>query len=161
MSEQNHQKTKTISYRGGIVTFSIPANWREEYEESGGAMFYEDRPDSGTLRLNVLTFESDDTPALQMALDAFPVDSFQLLPAGFPIQYAINEAMEHEEQLHIHIWKIAVPIPPHGLRIVVFQHTILARQESDSLIISELALLRESIHSAHFSQAAGITGSYP
>ena len=152
MSKQINQKTKIINYRGGIVTFSIPVNWREEYEALGGATFYEDHSDSGTLRLNVLTFESDDTPAQQMSLNAFPVDSFQLLPTGFPILYAVNEAMEDEDRLHIHIWKVAVPILPHCLRIVVFQHTILASQESDPLIMSELALLRQSIHSAHFSK---------
>lgn len=48
---------KTINYRGGVVTMEIPAHWKEEYEPKGGGTFYEDRADSGTLRLNVLTFE--------------------------------------------------------------------------------------------------------
>ena len=159
MIEQNNQKTKTISYRGGIVTFSIPRTWREEYEASGGAIFYEDRPHSGTLRLNVLTFESDDRHSQQMALDAFPADSFELLPNGFPIQYAVNEVEEDEELLHIHAWKIAVPIPPNNLRLVVFQHAILASPEIDPTMMSELDFLRQSIHSADFSQAAGSAGS--
>ena len=34
-------KLKKISYRGGVVEFSIPANWKEEYERDGGGMFYE------------------------------------------------------------------------------------------------------------------------
>ncbi|MBL8085918.1 MAG: hypothetical protein JNN26_25045, partial [Candidatus Obscuribacter sp.] len=50
---------KTIVYRGGIVKFQIPSHWKEEYEEEGGGTFYEDSADSGTLRLNVLTFESE------------------------------------------------------------------------------------------------------
>jgi hypothetical protein len=49
---------KTIRYRGGIVTFRIPAHWTEEYEEEGGGIFYNEDNDSGTLRLNVLTFAS-------------------------------------------------------------------------------------------------------
>jgi hypothetical protein len=110
--------------------------------------------------LNVLTFESDDKPSQQMALDAFPADSFELLPTGFPIQYTVNEVKQEEELLHIHAWKIAVPVPPHSLRLVVFQHIILARQENDPIIISEVDFLRQSIRSAHFSQAAGIAGSY-
>ncbi|MBK8594774.1 MAG: hypothetical protein IPN83_04160 [Holophagales bacterium] len=39
---------KSITYRGGLVTFRIPRHWVEEYEEDGGGTFYEDRPDSGT-----------------------------------------------------------------------------------------------------------------
>jgi hypothetical protein len=44
---------KRIAYRGGIVSFVIPDVWLEEYEGEGGATFYEDKPGSGTLRLNV------------------------------------------------------------------------------------------------------------
>jgi hypothetical protein len=46
---------KRIVYRGGVVSFLIPDHWLEEYEEEGGAAFYEDKPGSGTLRLNVIT----------------------------------------------------------------------------------------------------------
>jgi hypothetical protein len=49
---------KTVNYRGGVVSFEIPEHWKEEYEPKGGGTFYEDRPDSGTLRLHVLGFSS-------------------------------------------------------------------------------------------------------
>lgn len=52
---------KHIKYRGGIAEFQIPSHWREEYEPGGGGTFYEDSPDSGTLRLNVLSLSSKDT----------------------------------------------------------------------------------------------------
>ena len=50
---------KQVSYRGGIIKFEIPDHWVEEYGENGGGTFYEDAPDSATLRLNLLTFESE------------------------------------------------------------------------------------------------------
>jgi hypothetical protein len=53
-------KMKPIVYRGGIITFRVPATWKEEYEAEGGGTFYDDRPDSGTLRLNVLTFKAPE-----------------------------------------------------------------------------------------------------
>lgn len=49
---------KTIYYRGGVVTFRIPARWQEGYEEAGGGTFYKAGDDTGTLRLNVLTLEA-------------------------------------------------------------------------------------------------------
>ena len=52
-------RLKNICYRGGIACFEIPASWKEEYEPSGGATFYEDLPDSGTLRLNALSVSSN------------------------------------------------------------------------------------------------------
>ena len=60
---------KTISYRGGVVTFQIPSTWIEEYEEQGGGTFYEDSPDSGTLRLNVMTFKTPQSSDQERAIE--------------------------------------------------------------------------------------------
>jgi len=49
---------KTINYQGGLVSFKIPENWVEHLEENGGGTFYEDTPNSGTLRVNVLTLSN-------------------------------------------------------------------------------------------------------
>ena len=35
---------KTIKYRGGLVTFRVPAHWKEDYEPEGGGTFYDARP---------------------------------------------------------------------------------------------------------------------
>jgi hypothetical protein len=40
---------KRIEYRGGIASFELPSHWREEHAVEGGATFYDERPDSGTL----------------------------------------------------------------------------------------------------------------
>lgn len=153
-------KIKTISYRGGIVEFSIPGSWREEYEPSGGATFYEDNPESGTLRLNVLSFSSKDEPAQQMASSVFPTGSYELISNDFPMQYEIKDVVEGGVKLHLHSWSVAVPVPPHSVRLAVFHHTVLAGQESESLIQAELDFLHQSIRSASFSQAPGVGGDY-
>jgi hypothetical protein len=155
------ETTKTISYRGGIVAFSIPATWKEEYEPSGGATFYEDRSESGTLRLNVLSASSKDEPAQKMALRVFPSGTYELLANGFPMRYEIKDGDEGGVKLHLHSWSVAVPVPPHSLRLVIFRHAVLAGQESDPLIKTELDFLQQSIRHAVFSQAPGISGDYP
>ena len=65
-------ESKQIVYRGGIVAFKIPASWREEYAPDGGATFYEEGPDTGTLRLNVLSFEKKKDTASKDLMDDFP-----------------------------------------------------------------------------------------
>lgn len=52
---------KEIVYRGGIVVFSIPSNWKEEYEPNGGATFYQEGFKTGTLRLSILTVSATMT----------------------------------------------------------------------------------------------------
>jgi len=49
---------KTINYRGGVVTFRIPSSWKEEYSDTDGGTFFEDKPDSGTFRIKVITLRS-------------------------------------------------------------------------------------------------------
>jgi hypothetical protein len=162
---------KTVNYRGGVVRFVIPSHWVEEYEPEGGGTFYEDRPDSGTLRLNVLEFESSKL-AEEMALAALEKDDGPLrdrgatpvvrsiLPSGFGMRRYVWPAIEGNEKLHLHRWEVFVPVQPHTLRIVIFVHTILAGQEEYPHIAAELDLLDESIRAAEFSQEAGVAGAF-
>lgn len=153
-------KAKTISYRGGIVTFSIPHGWLEEYEAAGGATFYEDRPDSGTLRLNVLSFDAKDSDATQMALKVFPANSYELLPNGFPLRRYVKDGREDGERLRIYRWEVAVPVPPRSARLLMFAHTVLASQENTPRTKAELSFIDQSVRQAIYSQAVGVAGDY-
>ena len=159
-SKPSVQQTKTVSYRGGIVKFSLPSHWREEYGPESGGTFYEDRPDSGILRLNVITAESKSGESSEQAVEqAFPAGSFEMLPSGLPMRHRIADAEERGTPIRLHRWEIAVPVPPTRLRIVCFTHTILARQEKAATTDAELDLVEKSIRSAEFSRETGISGS--
>lgn len=151
---------KTIRYRGGIAEFTIPSNWREGYEPGGGGTFYADSPDSGTLRLNVLSFESQDTPAEQMAATAFRDGKVSATTSGFPLHREEKTAEENGESLHIISWEVAIPVPPKSLRLAIFSYTILKKQLKDSAFIAEIEQLQRSIEQAVYSQAAGVAGDY-
>lgn len=153
-------RLKRIVYRGGIAEFDIPAGWREEYEPLGGATFYDDRPDSGTLRLSVLGFKSKDTPAERMAATAFRDGRVESTRGGLPLRLAETETEEDGELLHIYKWEVAVPAPPNSLRLALFSYTILASQKSDAAFLAEVALLDSSIREATFSQEPGVAGEY-
>jgi len=143
------------------VRFSLPSHWREEYEPEGGGTFYEDRPDSGTLRLNVITAESKSGESPEQAAEhAFPAGSFETLPSGLHMRHRIVDAEERGTAIRLHRWEIAVPVPPARVRIVCFTHTILAKQESDPATVAELALVEQSIRSAEFSREPGVSGSF-
>jgi hypothetical protein len=154
-------RLKTINYRGGVVTFSIPASWREEYEPEGGGTFYEDKPDSGTLRLNVLTFEGPSVGPSPSAIEtlARPGDKerqVRPLRDGNAVARYIKSGGDQGQLLQIHYWEVANPVPPRHMRFVVFSYTILASQASDALIREELALLDRLICDAKFADKPGI-----
>ncbi|WP_146851058.1 hypothetical protein [Brevifollis gellanilyticus] len=155
---------KRITYRGGILEFTLPANWVEEYEDEGGATFYEDRPDSGTLRLNVLGFEGPETiTASDMVRTVFRPEegmSDEDFQDGLRLRTYIAPASEKGEALAIYRWHVAVPIMPRSLRLVIFAHTIVCGQENDDSISQELRIIDSSIRSGFYSREAGVSGAF-
>ena len=146
---------KDISYRGGLVTFRVPAHWREEYGEDGGGSFYEDMPNSPTFRLEVITAES--TPiigpeyaerVLASISGTMGESAIEVLPNGYALARYLKTPLQRGQQLQITYWSIAQVIPPHHVRIATFSYTLLAGQERDPQIQQELQLLDAEVRSS-------------
>lgn len=154
-------KMKTISYRGGVITFSIPANWKEEYEPKGGGTFYNTAPDSGTLRLNVLTAK---TPEGKLPADGYhylaeePLAKGERLSKterGDGIKFERTLAEEEGEKIVLYTWQIAHCAPPDKLYIAVFTWTILASQDGEPKFKKEIELIDGEIAKAYFHADLG------
>jgi len=152
---------KTISYRGGIITLQIPAQWKEEYQPEGGGMFYDDRPDSGTLRLNVLTFKA---PEGKLATNGY--SHFAAMPLGDGerlvrtlhddgLKISKKSAVEREVKIKLYCWQIAHCAPPSKLYIASFTWTILQSQSTDPKFQKEVEFLTEQISKAVFHPDLG------
>jgi hypothetical protein len=147
---------KTIEYRGGIVTFRIPFDWNEEYEPEGGGTFYEDTPDSGTLRLNVVTAKSPIPITSQSGPDIL---------AGLVQTSATAEVLANncalvryeqrtEDQGHpliITFWSVAQPLPPNHARVATFSYAMRAHQRNDPQFQAELEMLDREIRGVTFA----------
>jgi hypothetical protein len=160
---------KTIEYRGGLVTFSIPASWCEEYGPEGGGTFYGHTPHSGTLRLNVITMKSRRDMTEDSIQDAIvkvlpgPGHDREVtrLPNGNAMVRYIEPASENGEELQLHYWEVANPLPPRTMRLAVFSYSMLAAQASDPTVRAELELLDKLISEAEFAKVPGVSGRYP
>ncbi|MFN6312824.1 MAG: hypothetical protein ACK56X_04440 [Planctomyces sp.] len=157
--EHSPVKLKTVAYRGGIAKFSIPDSWLEENEPSGGATYYEDREDSGTLRLNVLQFESKE-PSEMMIQDLIRNQNYEPLQDELAIRRETESTSENGETLDIYSWNVAVPVPPNTVRLAVFSYTILQSQLSESPFQREIEVLDNSFRHAEYSKDAGMAGDY-
>ncbi|MCI0551914.1 MAG: hypothetical protein L0287_13250 [Anaerolineae bacterium] len=148
---------KLITYRGGLVKFRVPITWIEEYESAGGGTFYENIPNSGTLRLNVLTFENTSEYNDKSTIDFLAKSTYAKrgvitsLQKGNAMLTYNEDSMEGTERLRIYYWQIANYVPPKHIRIAVFSYTILAGQESDPLVANELKVVGEQIPKATFA----------
>jgi hypothetical protein len=148
---------KTIDYRGGLVSFEVPSDWKEEYEAEGGGTFYEDGPDSGTLRLNVLSMASKEAKSpSQIIRHVFGGDSYEMLPCGFAMRHYMQRSEEQGTPLYLYRWEILVPVTPTHTRLVCFTHTLLAAKEGTELAKRELSIVNSLVRTARFPTATGV-----
>lgn len=158
---------KSIVYRGGVVTFRIPFHWREEYSDFEGGMFYEDRLDSGTLRLTIVTVHDPKqtqpisaTAVLQVVVNGIKKDGV----VGFTQKRKDGNAVFKYEQgssergvrLTIFYWVVANPLPSGYARLATFSYTILAKNRNQPRVQNELAMLDTEIEAAAFAPNIGV-----
>jgi hypothetical protein len=152
---------KEILYRGGLVKFSIPAHWKEEYNETGGGMFYEDGPDTGTLRLNVLTFaNSNSTKPVDVSEEARNSaaknggEPFDLRPGDAMARYD-SESVEDGESIKQRYWNVYSSVGDTHLRIAVFSYTLSSSRFDDNKHVREMEILDREIRNARIAKEVG------
>ena len=147
---------KTITYRGGIVTFRIPTSWIEEYDKEGCGVFYEDAEDSGTLRVNIFTSKAPDHLGGNLAVIALqsirkaenhPIEE---LDNGKAIMRYSEPAEEDGVSLLVTYWIIAIPVAPNHVRFADFSYTISEFARSDPRVTKDKKLLDHEFRNAVF-----------
>ena len=150
----NDNDLKTISYRGGLVTFRIPSYWVEEYEPDGGGTFYENGPDTGTLRLSVITLKTPPTKMGNLATNALAgmsdVDpsKIRLLKSKLALAQYIKHSSENGQNITLYWWHLASAGEAGVVRVANYSYTILTKQENDKNILQELSVVQQEIENA-------------
>ena len=156
-------RLKKITYRGGLISFSIPEHWLEEYEEEGGGTFYENIAHSGTLRLNVMTAESnEESEKIDVDLEVKTLAGKHngiavMLDEGNAYARYDQNSSENGQNITIRYWNVYNPVPPNHLRIAVFSYTLLSSQFNEVKFQAELEMLEHEIALSRFSTALGTT----
>jgi hypothetical protein len=157
---------KTIVYRGGVLKFRIPASWQEEYSDMDGGMFYEDGPDTGTLRVKVITIEAPaevDTISLNKVLEALlqqrkgSVYDVRHIGQNAVMRYQ-EPSVENGTRITIFYWVFVNPILPRNARVVTFSHTVLGPQAKTPEVLRELEMLDNEIIRTEFALQLGVVG---
>ncbi|WP_214470394.1 hypothetical protein [Mesorhizobium sp. dw_380] len=146
-------KTKKIEYRGGLITFEIPYVWIEEYEAEDGGMFYEDGPDTGTLRLNVTTFRAGPNQLLTDAgslLTSINLTNIEKLSNGNAISIGVSNFEEEGTSLAMRSWRLCQVIGPDFGRVAIFTYAYLKKLEATNSNRMLLLFLEGSVRNAVF-----------
>ena len=151
---ENELGLKVISYRGGLVTFRIPIHWVEEYEANGGGTFYENGPDTGTLRLHVLTLKAPPSITENVAFHALAnlsdveVSQIRLLLPNLVLAQNTRRSSENGYDITLKQWWLASAGEDGIVRVAYFTYTILTSQERDESILKEYSMVQREIENA-------------
>jgi len=150
------KEMKTIEYRGGVVRFRVPAHWKEEYEPEGGGTFYEDGPDTGTLRLNIITSEAPQERLPSTGYDFLRQESANRqaeifrLPSGDGMKHYLKKTEEDGTPLDMYFWEIAHCVPPTTLYLAIFSWTVSTKQAKRPEYNEEIQMIMEELKNIHF-----------
>ncbi len=152
---------KTIRYRGGVVTFRIPAHWEEEYEDEGGGTFYDEDLDAGTFRLSTILAKSKSPvtthTARERAEQRAAKESGTATDLGggnWMVEY-VHEVEEDGEPLTVRYWEITNPVPPNHVRIALFSYSVRTELLDDGDVIDEIETLAREVRACTFAAEVG------
>ena len=152
---------KEIVYRGGLVKFQIPKDWMEEYGSEGGGMFFGNGPNSGTLRLDVITAESpqklgaNEPVALLEGIKGDEASVIRRLENGNAIASQIIHTSEDGTPITMYWWYVGSFVPPKHVRLANFSYTVLTSHENDEKIEAEVEMVGASIERIEFFPSIG------
>ncbi|WP_141758566.1 hypothetical protein [Duganella sp. HH105] len=155
---ESQSPPKQINYRGGLVVFSLPGAWTEEYEPEAGGLFYAPGDDTGTLRLDVITAKSPnpvtsaDSSAVLLKIGNSHVET---LPTGAAIAKRISREVDRGNPITTYWWSVASAAEPDLVRIASFSYSILSSQEQSEHTALDLSFLEQSIRDIRFSSILG------
>lgn len=172
---------KTILYRGGLVSFEIPADWAEEYEEDGGGTFYSARPNAGTLYLSVITAKMDggidasiasrQTITLAERSAAQEVGTTPVvtaLPNGSVVSYFTCPGSragasslrcpgeDNGRPLTMHRWLLGAGLQPDVMRLASFTYAVEAAFDADAGNVADVEVIDAAIKRAVFSTTTSV-----
>lgn len=149
-------RMKEIVYRGGVIRFRVPADWKEEYEPEGGGTFYPEGDDGATFRLNVTTMVAPhplkaDAPSEVLRPGREP-EPIEVLPTGFALRSYERPAVEKEQKLTIYYWELGQVIPPKDARIALFSLTVVAERVNEPDMVGLRELFDREVRQARFAK---------
>ena len=102
---------KLINYRDA-VSFSIPSNWVEEDERGVQGIFYENHPQTGTLRISVFEWKSESEAERNEKLQsAILPGNIETLAQGVYLKAEVTDGFEEGEKLSLYRWLVALALP--------------------------------------------------
>lgn len=162
------RELKVINYRQGALRFSIPVEWSEEYGRDSGGTFFEQAPDSGTLRLSVVVLNTKgktDADALERFLKTRPearAKGAQISKEsnGNVVLQFIQRTNEGGDDMSIVWWFVASGAFEDYIQIAMFSYSLLNLNLNKEQNKEDILLLDQVLRKTEFVKMPQISGSH-
>lgn len=142
---------KTIDYRGGVVSFEVPAHWVERHFEEGGAEFWEEGH-SWTLRLETLTVrpgeEHWEDPQSVLESSARVDGPVRALSSEYALGEQRSEATERGTDLVFDQWLLCREVEDELYRLAIFTLCSKASESESPRVERERVRIRGAVERA-------------
>lgn len=153
---------KTVSGDEGTLSFRLPAGWVEDREADGGLAYHAGSAGSGTLRVKLMTFTSEEVLGANVAFEELegiepaPGQKLEALPGGNALRVHSEESSADGEPTVLHVWLLAGVQPPHRMHMAVFSYTLAAAAAADPETARLVKALDREVRRARFAHQAGV-----
>ena len=138
-----------------LLRFRIPAAWTEDVESDGGAAYFDERADAGTLRVKVMTFTAEDEVAGDAAVAARELAALEPMPDQTVETLGNGNALrvhrETSDSTVFQVWMLASMDPPHRMRLAVFSFATVAARAESAETMRVVEMLDREIRAARFA----------
>ena len=146
-------------FQGGVLNFSVPRPWLEEFTEDGDMVCFLEREDSPVLRVSIITMQAppgEKELSPQKVLASIDVPGLEPVAVKIPVSMALGRLVELVEEegvpLKIHHWYLAHVVPPRYAHVALFSYSYLQSQQGDCEIEETADLLEDLIAKARFTR---------
>ncbi|MDC6384618.1 hypothetical protein D2V93_02245 [Flagellimonas taeanensis] len=146
---------KLITYRG-ILSFEIPKNWIEEYDDNDGGTFYKNSPKSGTLRVKIISIKVPESSNIVNTADVLndltlnKGSKTMVLPNKNAYKMFYEEATDDGLDITIYYWSLVQSIQFNKTRLVNFSYTVLSEELDSECVRQEIDFITYQVENAIF-----------
>lgn len=144
------RKLKTINYLLRLE-FDIPETWLCFFDQDEGGMYFEDREDSGTLRLSELVFEVNDSNFTSIAADEKANGAIELSDGSW-LRLDKKQFFEDDENCTSFYWTISNDQIRPYIQIAIFSFCVCDKDLEKLHIKEDLELLNTELRRVRFLQ---------
>lgn len=148
-----------VTLPDGVLSFRVPAQWREAEEPDGTRVYFDVGADTGVLRVKLFTFTSEQQVGPHEArrqleiMDPVPGQRLEDLPTGAFLRTQREESEAGGERTVMHLWLLARADSAHRLRLAVFSLSLPAARASELEARRVIRELDREVRAAHIGLA--------